>query len=196
MSVTEQFVGLNMEQLISTPLSAVVDSSIRLANATAEFINTVGVDEHSNVRNVEFLYLQNFVDESGQNLSKEMQINVPLLSIVNVPNFHIDELNLLFDMEVKQSEKVDSTFELSANGDGSVGFGPAKIAITGNISTYNTNARKSDYSAKYHVDIKATDHGTPEALARVFDMMAESLVPIERTKVNKKNEPPRAKAKA
>ena len=85
-------------------------------------------------------------------------------------------------MEVKQSETLDTSVELCAKGDGSLGFGPAKVAISGSVSTYNTNARKSDYSAKYHIDIRATDHGIPEALARVMDMMAESLTPVKRPK--------------
>lgn len=175
MAVTEQFAGLDMEQLVSAPLAAAVEAGIRLADETAQFIKTVGVDEQGHVRNAEFRYMQHSIDEAGQAVSQEMQVDVPLLAIVPVPNLHIDEVNLLFDIEVKQSETKDSTMELSAKGDGSLGFGPAKVTVSGMVSTYQTNARKSDYSAKYHIDIRATDHGTPEALARVIDMMSESL---------------------
>ena len=175
MAVTEQFAGLDMEQLVSAPLAAAVEAGIRLADETAQFIKTVGVDEQGHVRNAEFCYVQHSIDGAGQAVSQEMQVDVPLLAIVPVPNLHIDEVNLLFDIEVKQSETKDSTMELSAKGDGSLGFGPAKVTVSGMVSTYQTNARKSDYSAKYHIDIRATDHGTPEALARVIDMMSESL---------------------
>lgn len=175
MAVTEQFAGLDMEQLISAPLAAAVEAGIRLADETAQFIKTVGVDEQGRVRNTEFRYMQHTVDEAGEAVSQEMKVDVPLLAIVPVPNLHIDEVNLLFDIEVKQSETKDSTMELSAKGDGSLGFGPAKVTISGAVSTYQTNARKSDYSAKYHIDIRAANHGTPEALARVIDMMSESL---------------------
>lgn len=175
MAVTEQFAGLDMEQLVSAPLAAAVEAGIRLAGETAQFIKTVGVDEQGHVRNAEFRYMRHFIDEAGEDVSREMQVDVPLLAIVPVPNLHIDEVNLLFDIEVRQSETKDSTMELSAKGDGSLGFGPAKVTVSGAVSTYQTNARKSDYSAKYHIDIRATNHGTPEALARVIDMMSESL---------------------
>ena len=182
MAITEPFASLNMEQLISTPLAAAVDAGVRLADATAQFIKNVGMDEQDHARHAEFLYEQHAISESGEDTVQEMRINVPLLSIVPVPNLHIDEINLLFDMEVKQSETLDTSVELCAKGDGSLGFGPAKVAISGSVSTYNTNARKSDYSAKYHIDIRATDHGIPEAFARVMDMMAESLTPVKRPK--------------
>lgn len=165
-----------MEQLISAPLAAAAEASIRLANETSQFIKTVGIDDHGHVRNAEFHYVQHSVDESGKSTPQEMQVDVPLLAIVPIPNLQIDEINILFDMEVKQSESKDSRTDLSAKGKGSLGFGPAKISIIGTVSTYQSNARKSDNSAKYHVGIHATDHGITESLARVIDIMSESLI--------------------
>ena len=51
-------------------------------------------------------------------------------------------------------------------------------AVTGSISAHQSNTRSSDNSAKYHVDVRATNHGTPEGLARVLDMMAANVAPM------------------
>lgn len=178
MSVAEQFAGLEMDKLIGAPLSAAADASIQLANSTADFISTVGFDDSGKARTAAFVYQRRRMNEDGTSNLDEMKVDVPMLSIVPIPNLQIDEVNLLFDMEVKQSEKRDAEMELGAAGTGAAGFGPAKVSISGNVSTHSSNIRTTDNSAKYHVDIKAVNHGVPEGLARVMDMMSASLSPV------------------
>lgn len=81
-------------------------------------------------------------------------------------------------MEVKQSEKSESAKDLSASLSGSAKFGPVKVNITGSVSSHESNTRSSDNSAKYHVDVRASNHGTPEGLSRVLDMMAVCISPV------------------
>ncbi|MDE6675181.1 MAG: DUF2589 domain-containing protein, partial [Acetatifactor sp.] len=85
-------------------------------------------------------------------------------------------VNLLFDIEVKQSERRDSSMELGTSASGKLGA--LKVGITGNISAHQNNTRSTDNSAKYHLDIRAANHGTPEGLARVLDMIAASMTPM------------------
>ena len=106
-----------------------------------------------------------------------MKIDVPMLAIVPIPNLQVDEVNILFDMEVKESEKSEKATDLSAAASGSINLGIAKVNISGSVSSHSSNTRSTDNSAKYHVDVRATNHGTPEGLARVLDMMAASVSP-------------------
>lgn len=177
MAIAEQFAGLEMDKLIGAPLAAAADASINLANSTAEFINKVGFDSAGNVRNVAFKYEKRSVNEDGTSNLDEMKVDVPMLAIVPIPNLQVDEVNVLFDMEVKQSEKKDTSFDVGASITGSVGFGPIKVSVTGSVSVHSNNTRSTDNSAKYHVDVRATNHGTPEGLARVLDMMAANVAP-------------------
>ncbi len=80
-------------------------------------------------------------------------------------------------MEVKQSERQESATDLSATVSGSANFGIVKVNVTGSVSSHQSNTRSSDNSAKYHVDVRATNHGIPEGLARVLDMMAANVAP-------------------
>lgn len=177
MAIGEQFAGLPMDQLIGAPLSAAADASIRLANSTADFINRVGFDANGNVRNVAFKYEKRSMNEDGTSNLDEMKVDVPMLAIVPIPNLQVDEVNILFDMEVKQSEKSDSSLDVGATLNATANFGIVKVNVSGSVSVHQSNTRSSDNSAKYHVDIRATNHGTPEGLARVLDMMAANVAP-------------------
>lgn len=177
MAIAEQFAGLQMDQLIGGPLSAAADASTLLANSTADFINRVGFDAEGKVRNVAFGYQKRTPNEDGTSTLDEMKVSVPMLAIVPIPNLQIDEVNILFDMEVKQSERQESATDLSASLNATANFGIVKVNVTGSVSSHQSNTRSSDNSAKYHVDVRATNHGIPEGLARVLDMMAANVAP-------------------
>lgn len=177
MAIGEQFAGLDMKQLIGGPLSAAAESSTLLANSTADFINKVGFDASGNLRTVAFGYEKRSVNEDGTTNLDEMKVAVPMLAIVPIPNLQIDEVNILFDMEVKQSEKSESELDMSASTSGSLNLGLFKVSISGSVSAHQSQTRSSDNSAKYHVDVRATNHGVPEGLARVLDMMAANVAP-------------------
>ena len=178
MAIADQFAGLDMEQLIGAPLRAAADASSLLADSTAEFINRVGFDNKGNVRTVAFGYYKRSVNEDGTSNLDEMKVDVPMLAIVPIPNLQVDEVNILFDMEVKQSEKQESSSDMSATATGSLNLGVFKVNVTGSVSAHQSNTRSTDNSAKYHVDVRATNHGIPEGLARVLDMMAANVSPM------------------
>ncbi len=177
MAIGEQFAGLPMDQLIGAPLTAAADASLRLANSTADFINRVGFDKNGNVRNVAFKYEKRSMNEDGTSNLDEMKVEVPMLAIVPIPNLQVDEVNILFDMEVKQSEKSESSLDAGAKLNLTANFGIVKVNVSGSVSVHQANTRSSDNSAKYHVDVRATNHGIPEGLARVLDMMAANVAP-------------------
>ena len=177
MAIAEQFAGLDMGKLIGGPLTATADASIMLANSTAEFINKVGFDDAGKVRTVAFSYEKHTPNEDGTSSLDAMKVDVPMLAIVPIPNLQVDEVNILFDMEVKQSESSKSSTDVGVGFSGSANLGIIKINISGSVSSHKENTRSSDNSAKYHVDVRATNHGTPEGLARVLDMMAANVAP-------------------
>lgn len=68
--------------------------------------------------------------------------------------------------------------DMSATASGTLNLGIVKVNVTGSVSAHQSNTRSSDNSAKYHVDVRATNHGVPEGLARVLDMMAANVAPM------------------
>lgn len=193
-NMADQFKGLPMADLIGSPLIAACDAQVKLANATAEFIKVVGFTPpddkgESDVRTVKFVFDRPVADntagavkpagESG--LTERVELNVPLLAILNVPSLAINSVDISFDMEVKNSETSKDSVEAAAkmSADAQVGWGPfsVKVHVEGSVSTSKENTRQTDQSAKYHVEVHAKDNGMPEGLARVMDIIQTSVAP-------------------
>jgi len=184
-----------MQDLIGGPLNAACEAQLKLANATADFIKVVGFnapsdqkDPYSGGTRTALFRFKRPVDnpsgtpgEPGSILEEEVELCVPLLAIVKVPNLSITNVDITFDMEVKSSfsstEKEDKSGSFSAQA--SIGWGvfKAKASIQGSVATHKENTRSSDNSAKYHVEVHAEDKGMPEGLARVMDILQSSCAP-------------------
>ncbi len=201
-AIADQFRGLPMADLIGGPLIAASDAQVTLANATATFIKTVGfmpniitqgdkqiIDQNNpygEIRTAKFRFnrpVAGATPDTNSHLvpSETVELEVPLLAIVKVPNLSIVNVDITFDMEVKSSEssKETDSKEGKLEAEASVGWGPfkASVKISGSISSARESARSTDSSAKYHVEVHAKDSGMPEGLARVLDMMNASIAP-------------------
>ena len=207
-NIGDQFRGLPMGDLIGGPLMAACDAQVRLANATAQFIQQIGFtpkkdtkpDAEGNyafspndfdMRNVAFKFnrpVAGAVAKDGVIPTETVELDVPLLAIVKVPALGIDTVDITFDMEVKNSERSSEVDESKGSfaADASVGWGPfsLKVHVEGSVSSHKENTRETDQSAKYHVQVRAVDKGMPEGLARVLDMMNSAIAPKTITAVD------------
>lgn len=182
-----EFSGLDMSALIGGPLLSICDAQTMLAKSTVSFIEQVGLNEAAGsaprtVRTTAFTYTRAADGRDGGGTGTEkMSLEVPLLSIVKIPTFEVDEANITFDMEVKSSTSSESSSdksgELEANAGVKVGPFHMDVKVKGAIACHESNTRSSDNSAKYHVDVHAKDFGMPEGLARMLDILAQSAAP-------------------
>lgn len=192
-SMADQFQGLPMTDLIGGPLKAACDAEIMLANATANFIQSVGFQPDPNaptdptkrtVRTAEFQYTRYAPPADGSSttpVAEKMQIEVPLLAIVRVPTLFIDTVDVTFDMEVRSAEssqqKTDTSGSFEAQAQVGWGIFSASINIKGSVASSSSSTRSSDNSAKYHVEVHAKDSGMPEGLSRVLDLLQQAITP-------------------
>ncbi len=203
-NLSDQFQGLPMESLIGGPLTAAAKAEIMLANATADFIHKVGFnwtvkpnppDANGNpvpptitseTRYVDFDFDRQNQDTDGKAITETVTLHVPLLSIVPVPNLQVDTVDIIFDMEVKSSTSNKTSNDQEIGFDVKVGLqlGPFTLnaEVQGKVSAHQESTRSSDNSAKYHVAVHASNHGMPEGLARVWDIMAASISPVVKPK--------------
>ncbi|MEZ4453155.1 MAG: DUF2589 domain-containing protein [Nannocystaceae bacterium] len=195
-----EFSGLPMGDLIGAPLNAACDAQIRLAKATADFINTVGFNPEDPTkpdsklvpRQVDFAFWRpsnELVDDgAGGKIAKveKVAISVPFLAIVNVPALSIKSVDIIFDMEVKTSESSRESQDVNVGVDATmkVGWGPfsAQVNVKASVASHKENTRSTDKSAKYHVEVHARDDGMPEGLARVLDMLQSAIAPVSVSK--------------
>ena len=164
-SIANQFTGLPIEQLISEPLVAAAEGQKTLAATTASFIQEVGMDKDGNTKSVAFKY------EDG---SESVALDVPLLSIINIPSLCVDTIDVEFDMEVSTQTASKSSTDSSATASASVGWGCWSAKFEGKVSHHSENSRKSDTSAKYSVSVKGKQE-KPEGLMKVLDMLNNSI---------------------
>jgi hypothetical protein len=155
----DQFRGLPMGDLIGGPLMAACDAQVRLANATATFIQQIGFMPKTDVqmkaladgsqpfkaddmavRTVSFRFNRpaavqpdrDPADKSPQVIATEtVELEVPLLAIVKIPALAINTVDITFDMEVKNSERTSESEDKkgSFSADASVGWGPFSLRV-------------------------------------------------------------------
>jgi hypothetical protein len=192
-NMSSQFKGLPMGDLIGGPLNAACEAQVKLAQATADFIRVIGFQAPDpnnkdpkavgDTRTALFRFKRPVDDPKnpGGILEEEVELNVPLLAIVKVPNLSINTVDVTFDMEVKSSYAEKSSEDKSGSFalDASIGWGifSAKVHVQGSVATHKENTRTSDNSAKYHVAVHAEDKGMPEGLARVLDILQTACAP-------------------
>lgn len=200
-NISSQFKGLPMSDLIGGPLTAACDSQIKLAQATANFIRTVGFlppppdpnnatpdpNAVGGTRTALFRFkrpvdnLDPATKDAQPFAEEEVELEVPLLAIVKVPNLSIYTVDVNFEMEVKSSFKATESQDYSASMQSELKFGwglfSAKVNIQGSVASHKDNTRTSDNSAKYTVAVHAEDKGMPEGLARVLDILQTAAAP-------------------
>ena len=123
------------------------------------------MDKDGNTKSVAFKY------EDG---SESVALDVPLLSIINIPSLCVDEIGINFDMEVSTQTASKSSTDSSATASASVGWGCWSAKFEGKVSHHSENSRKSDTSAKYTVSVKGKQE-KPEGLMKVLDMLNNSI---------------------
>ena len=164
-SIASQFTGLPIETLISAPLVAAAEGQKSLAATTAQFITEVGMDKDGKTKSVAFTY------EDG---SEHVELDVPLLSIINIPSLCVDTIDVEFQMEVSAQSASKSSTDASAELTAKAGFGCYSASFTGKVSHHSENSRSSDSSAKYSISVKGKQE-KPEGLMKVLDMLNNSI---------------------
>jgi hypothetical protein len=183
--MSSQFGGLPMDQLIGGPLKAACSAQTLLAKASSDFIQDVGLDNdgkgNMTARTVDFSFTKPVQAADGTFSNQQVDLEVPLLAIINTPALSVKEAEVRFTMEVKSStsskQTSDSKADLTAHAKYNAGLFSCDVTIHGSVANHSENSRKSDNSAKYDVKVIARDDGPPEGLMKVLDMLNDAIAP-------------------
>ena len=184
--IADQFKGLPMSDLISQPLIAAAQAQGQLAGVTQQFIKDIGLqgdDNSLSARTVNFGFNSPVTDAKGNTTLEHNDLNVPLLSIVNVPNLSVKKATVDFTMEVKSSSRDTSSSSTTGNVSTTAKYkswwSPVSVQMTASVSTNkkSESVRSTDNSAKYDVHVEARDDGAPEGLMKVLDILNSAIVP-------------------
>ena len=147
--------SLPMESLIAAPLIAADQGQQELTSVYLDNLMKLAYTSNSTeTQNLDFKYQFPVINPDGTvNQTEGATISAPLLTLVPVPAFTMDELNINFDMEVKNA------------------------SITGSISSNTKHKRQTDSSAAKDIHARATQEPPSEGLAKLTSLLAQTKEP-------------------
>tara|TARA_R100001594_G_scaffold34152_2_gene63027 strand:+ start:1367 stop:2005 length:639 start_codon:yes stop_codon:yes gene_type:complete len=197
-TTVKAFVGLPIEELICNPIIGAAKGQRALAQETLSFVEDLaftGKDNKDGSKNANIIdvSLDRLTNSSttGEVAHVNQKIQMPVISLVNIPNFAMDTMEIDFTMEVKQSSANTSTSSKSKTTDSgaevkasaSWGWGSASVKahhnVSGTVSSSKENTRTSDFSAKYNVNATAKQLPPAEGMARFTQILSSVIEPID-----------------
>lgn len=183
--ITNSFVGLPLETLIGTPFIAAAKAQQEL---TATYVETVwdlayGKKTDKNDKKVNTLDLtieRPIISKDGSKVDiKEFKVSAPILSLVPVPAFTMDEVVVDFDMEVKNSEiSNEKNSEGIKSTLGYKSFWGVSASIKGNVTADSEHKRETDTSATYKIHARAVQHPAASGMEKLTDLLTQAMEPI------------------
>ena len=187
MAITSEIVGAPLGLLISQPLIEVakgqaelchvyLDQLFKLAFKTMPDLTKNDAVEANVVR---FTLNRTVVDtDSGGTKVVPVTVEAPLLALVPVPAFTMDEATVRFTMEVKEVVNEKVTDDASSEFKTGVNYWGISAEVSGKVSTTRENTRESDKSAKYEIYARAAQQPPAEGMAKLSSIFASVIEPI------------------
>jgi hypothetical protein len=196
-SISDQFKGLPIGELIANPLIAAAQAQGKLAGITEQFIEEVGLQKDPNdstklqARTVKFGYDAvvekkttdpTTGEETTTTVAEPRSMNVPLLAIVNTPSLSVKQVKIDFDMKVQSTSenKSSTSANVSTKANYKAWWSPVSASVTASVGSKSENTRKTDNSARYTVHCEARDDGAPEGLMKVLDILGDAIKPTQK----------------
>ena len=173
-------VGVQLSEIVGTPLIAVSDSQKKLAQSAYEFMTEIGYDSEGKTRRLEF-NLQRPIE--GSTTPQDIKVQAPFIGLVPLPNLLIDDVQVDFQMEVTatetSTEKSSEEGSVDANAKFKFGcFGSGSVNISGKVSSSRENTRSTNQTAKYQVHVSARQQRQTEGLSKLMDIMDSCVEPV------------------
>ena len=199
-SISQQFTGLPMADLIGGPLMAVSDANGNMARKQTQFLLETcfkvkegeALDPIMIQLNLKRAVLSFNDDATAPNISYfTTVIDLPLLTIIPLNTLGVDSASVNFEMEVKsacsEDIKESSTNKSSGEGkiSGKIGWGIFSVSISGSVSYSSEDSRTHDThyentnTAKYSVSVHAGQLPMPTGVNTIIDVYSKSIQPVE-----------------
>lgn len=180
---TSALQAIPFSSMIGGPLKACIEAQAMAAKTSWEFIQEVGLNTdpetgEKKAVNVSFSFIQN---------GREVQLNVPLLTIVPIPYIAIHSVDINFKANISAASssvnETSSSSSLDAGAEVTAGLkiGPfhmdAKLNANYSSKKDSRATEESKYSVEYTMDVavKAGQDSMLAGLAKVLELLGNSL---------------------
>lgn len=180
--ITQKFAGLPLGLLVCSPIIEVAKGQAELCRVYLEYVFKLAYkdgDAKKGEANVINFNLQRPVTDGKGNITKQdITVTAPLLSLVPVPAFTMQEATVQFTMEVKEQTVDKSSHEETVSATGSYSFWGFHASISGSVTAKSEHSRQSDQSAKYDITARAIQQPPAEGMAKLSSVFAATIEPI------------------
>lgn len=187
MAISNNFTGLPIGLLICQPLIEVAKGQAELCNVYLDQLFRLAFKsmpdlekgEAVEARTVKFKLNRMVVDAaSGETKPVTVDVEAPLLALVPVPAFTMEEATVNFTMEVKDSTSDKLTKSDESTLQSSLSAWGFSTTISGKYTTSRENTRTSDKTAKYDIYARAAQQPAAEGMAKLSSIFASVIEPV------------------
>ena len=187
MAISDNFTGLPIGLLICQPLIEVAKGQAELCNVYLDQLFRLAFKTMPNLekgeavetRTVKFKLNRMVVDAtSGDTKPVTVEVEAPLLALVPVPAFTMEEATVNFTMEVKDSTSDKLTQSDESTLQSSLSAWGFSTTISGKVTTSRENTRMRDKTAKYDIYARAAQQPAAEGMAKLSSIFASVIEPI------------------
>lgn len=189
-NVADSFKGLPISELIAAPFTAACDAQLMLAQAAYKYMTKIGfqTDDKGNTDltkpNLLKFNLERPVETPNGIETSTIEVQAPFLGLVPIPSLLIDNINVNFQMEVTSStsdtEKKAAEASLEASAEFKLGvFGKGHVEMKGKVSSSRETTRNTNQTAKYQINVSASQQPQTEGLSKLMDILASCTAPLK-----------------
>ena len=98
---------LPIDQIIGNPFYAAINAQSNIGKLSLKFINQLGFDNQDS-NQVSYLEFNSIIPEKNDNgsiIENPFKIKLPILTIINLPNFYLSNIEVDFNMMITKKEK-------------------------------------------------------------------------------------------
>lgn len=172
-------------KILGAPLTAAVEANAEASETAAAFIQDVGFTETDSFGSfnaqrepvyVNFHYKKQATNEQGTVETQEFEMKIPLLLLLHVPYFEVDNVTVDFNVSLNSTHM--RQVEEDGGGGGSVG------GLVGGIIGFNVGAsyqktdkrqQKIERSYDQSVHIEAGSIESPQGVTRLLDVLEQTI---------------------
>lgn len=173
--------SIDFATIIGGPLDACVKAQNNASISTVSFIKQVGFEgegANAKLRMVDFSYKKTVPDTSenapaGATVEESVKINVPFVSILNIPSLRIETCEVDFNVKLNSTYTRDVSSEFGID----TGFGveTKKVKFNVDVSYKRTSSTGIKVEKEYSLGVKvrATNDEMPAGLEKILGLMSQ-----------------------
>lgn len=195
MSISKELSSIDFAGMIGGPLVAVINAQAKSAMTTVSFIKEVGfyqkngTDAEGNAVTkgspvyVNFDFVKNVEETQDDGTVKvtptEMQLQVPILTILPIPYLRVEEVDIDFNAKITSMSETSSETEKNITGSFEAqakwGWGSAKLKVSASYRSKKNSTSELAKTYSLGVHVKAVQDEMPAGMEKVLNILEENI---------------------